>query len=73
MNIHIGESIGDATARMPYKRVHDYGILVSGLPEGRSLKHPSSYGRNTLRQILANKDNITVQGIQIIDICMYVL
>ena len=58
-----GESIGDATARLPYKRVQEYGISVSGLPEDKSLKHPSSYGRLTLRQILANKDNITVKGI----------
>lgn len=57
-----GESIGDATARLPYKRVQEYGISVSGLPEDKSLKHPSSYGRLTLRQILANKDNITVKG-----------
>ena len=62
MNIHIGESIGDTTARMPYKRIQEYGISVSGLPEEKSLKYPSSYGRLTLRQILANKDNITVQG-----------
>ena len=57
-----GESIGDASARLPYKRVQEYGISVSGLPEDKSLKHPSSYGRLTLRQILANKDNITVKG-----------
>jgi len=33
-----------------------------GLPQNISLKHPSSYGRLTLKQILSNKDNITVHG-----------
>ena len=63
--MNIGESIGDTTARFPYKRTQEYGISVIGLPEEKSLKHPSSYGRLTLRQILANKDNIIVQGMAI--------
>ena len=64
--MNTGESIGDTTARIPYKRIKEYGISVSCLPEEKSLKHPSSYGRLTLRQILANKDNIIVQGIALL-------
>ena len=68
-----GESIGDKTARLPYKRIQEYGISVSGLPEDKFLKHPSSYGRLTLRQILVNKDNITVQGMAIYGWCIKML
>ncbi len=35
---------------------------MDGLPLNKSLKHPSSYGRLTLKQILSNKDDIAIQG-----------
>lgn len=60
--INIGQSIGDTAARLPYKKIKEYGISMDGLPQNMFLKHPSSYGRLTLKQILSNKDNITVHG-----------
>lgn len=36
---------------------------MSGLPSSKQLKHPSSYGRLTLKEILDNKDNIKVEGV----------
>ena len=61
-SINIGQSIGDTAARLPYRRIKEYGISMDGLPQEKSLKHPSSYGRLTLKEILSNKDNITVTG-----------
>ena len=46
--------------KLPYKKI---GIVMSGLPLNKQLKHPSSYGRLTLQEILDNKDNIKVQDI----------
>ena len=37
---------------------------MSGLPSGKQLKHPSSYGRLTLKEILGNKDNIKIEGVK---------
>ena len=50
-------------AKLPYKKIEEYGIVMNGLPLSKQLKHPSSYGRLTLKQILDNKDNIEVEGI----------
>ena len=44
-------------ARLPYSKIEQYGILIEGLPEGKILKHPSSYGAQTLKAILAKKDS----------------
>ncbi len=54
-----GQSI---KAWMPYSRVVQYGITVEGLPDGRTLKHPSSYGKTSLKKILQNRENIKVKG-----------
>ena len=62
--IIIGQCIGDLSAKLPYKRIADYGIIMSGLPSGKQLKHPSSYGRLTLKEILGNKDNIKIEGVK---------
>ena len=59
----VAQCIGDLSAKLPYKRIADYGIIMSGLPSGKQLKHPSSYGRLTLKEILENKDNIKVEGV----------
>lgn len=63
MYVHIGQSIGDRGARLPYKKIQEYGISMSELPQNKLLKHPSSYGRLTLKQILSNKDNIAIEGV----------
>ena len=49
-------------ARLPYSKMEQYGILVEGPPEGKTLKHPSSYGAQTLKAILAKKDSIKLKG-----------
>jgi len=54
-----GQCVGDLSAKLPYKKIEDYGIIMNGLPSGKQLKHPSSYG---LKEILENKDNIKVEG-----------
>ena len=51
------------STKLPYKKIKEYGIEMSGLPLNKQLKHPSSYGRLTLQEILDNKDNIKVEGI----------
>ena len=58
-----GQCVGDLSAKLPYKKIEDYGIIMNGLPSGKQLKHPSSYGRLTLKEILENKDNIKVEGV----------
>ena len=52
----IGECIGKAKIKLPYSKIVEYGISLEGLPEDVVLKHPSSYGKATMRKILANKD-----------------
>ena len=50
-------------AKLPYKKIEEYGIVMKGLPLSKQLKHPSSYGRLTLKQILDNKESIKFEGI----------
>ena len=59
-NIFVGECIGNLAAKLSYKKIEEYGIVM---PLRKQLKHPSSYERLTLKQILDNKDNIEVEGI----------
>lgn len=61
--VHVGQSVGDKGAKLPYKKIQEYGISMTGLPQNKLLKHPSSYGRLTLKQILSNKDDITIEGV----------
>ena len=49
---------------MPYKYISKYGITMEGLPEGVVLKPPGSYGKATLKEIIARKDLLRVT-------CMY--
>lgn len=49
-------------AHLPYSKIEQYGILIEGLPKGKILKHPSSYGAQTLKAILAKKDSIKLKG-----------
>ena len=60
--IYIGLTVGNPKARLPYSKVDVYGISVEGLPNGKTLKHPSSYGQATLKEILASKHSIKLTG-----------
>lgn len=54
--------INKPTAKLPYSKLIQYGITMEGLPAGLSLKHPSSYGKDTLKEILSKKDQLKIQG-----------
>ena len=47
---------------MPYSKITQYGIKMEGLPSGVSLKYPSSYGKDTLKEILSRRGQIKIQG-----------
>lgn len=51
-----GEYTNDARARLPYSKIQDYGLRIDGL--ATMLKHPSSYGKSTLKSILENRENL---------------
>lgn len=59
----IAMHIHKPSARFPYSKVQEYDIKMDGLPAGVSLKHPSSYGKDTLRNILSNKHHLKLYGI----------
>ena len=65
ITICAGEGVGKEKIRLPYSKIAEYGITLEGLPEDVILKHPTSYGRATMRKILANKDlyHMTGKGI----------
>ena len=48
--------------RVSYRDVEGGQIASSGLPDGISLKRPSSYGRANLVKILKSRDLIVIQG-----------
>ena len=60
--ISIGLQVSNPGACLPYSKIEQYGILIEGLPDGKTLKHPSSYGAQTLKAILAKKDSIKLKG-----------
>lgn len=62
ITIVLGHTVGDMKAKLPYSKIVEYGITVSGLPDGKPLKHPSSYGKTTLKKILENREKIKIQG-----------
>ncbi|XP_065903876.1 general transcription factor II-I repeat domain-containing protein 2B-like [Dysidea avara] len=55
-----GAYTNDPKAVMPYKYISKYGITMEGLPEGVVLKPPGSYGKATLKEIIARKDLLRV-------------
>jgi len=61
LSLSIFIQVNNPGARLPYSKIEQYGILVEGLPEGKTLKHPS-YGAQTLKAILAKKDFIKLKG-----------
>ena len=42
---------------------------MDGLPGELILKNPTAYGKLTLQQIIANKDDLKLHGNLIFDIC----
>ena len=63
LSLCTGLQVNNPAARLPYSKIQQYGILIEGLPEGKTLKHPSSYGPHTLKAILSSKDSIKLKGI----------
>ena len=57
-----GQYINDDKARLPYSKTEEYGLKIDGLPANCALKHPSSYGKSTLRNILDNRENLKLYG-----------
>ena len=53
--------MNNPSARLPYSKIEQYGILFEGLPAGKILKHPS-YGPRTLKAILSSKGSIKLKG-----------
>ena len=47
---------------LPYSKIMQFGITIEGLPFGLSLKHPSSYGKDTLKEILSKKNQLKLKG-----------
>ena len=45
-----------------YSKMELYGISMEGLPDGKTLKHPSSYGSHTLKAILEGKESLQLKG-----------
>ncbi|CAN8197217.1 unnamed protein product [Coccothraustes coccothraustes] len=57
-----GKALGKSTAvPVPYEEIqrNQSVVIVQGLPEGVTLKHPSSYDVSTLKWILGNKSQIS--------------
>lgn len=52
--------------RLPYSKIKEYGIHADGLPENKTLKHPSSYGKATLQAILDDSKSVVIRGRSII-------
>jgi len=57
-----GTYIGKPNTKLPYNKVTEYGISISGLPDNITLKHPSSYGKEIMKKILANKHLCKITG-----------
>ena len=64
--VYLGEITGNSTSRVPYSKLKQLGVTVEGLPDGITFKHPSSYGRRQLKQIIESKDDLKFNGIQML-------
>lgn len=60
----IGEATKGAKSHFPYATYKEgaSGLQVTGLPDGVTMKTPSSYGDPTLRAILAQRHLFKIQG-----------
>ena len=64
-----GQYIHDDKARLPYSKTEEYGLKIDGLPTSCALKHPSSYGKSTLKSILDNRENLKLCGEEVRRMC----
>ncbi|XP_065892362.1 uncharacterized protein [Dysidea avara] len=55
-----GEANRDGSKKLPYSKISSLGITLTGLPDGVSLKHSSSYGRKQLQSILDCKERLII-------------
>ena len=62
MYIYVALHVKDSKAKMPYSKILEYGITMEGLPNGTILKNPTAYGKETLREIINNKDSLKLHG-----------
>lgn len=69
----LGQYIHDDRARLPYSKVEEYGLKIDGLPSNCALKHPSSYGKSTLKSILDNRENLKLYGEKVTNSYMYIV
>ena len=60
--LFLGMYVNKPSAKFPYSKIMQYGIKIEGLPSGVSLKHPSSYGKDVLKDILSRKGQLKIQG-----------
>ena len=58
----IGNHVNKPNAKMPYAKIGQYGIEIEGLP--CDLKHPSSYGKDDMKEILSQRDKLRILGAQ---------
>ncbi len=65
VSFYTGLTVNNPTARLPYSKMEAYGISMVGLPDGKILKHPSSYGPHTLLAILERKESIQLKGMHV--------
>ena len=55
----VGDASQDGAKQLPYKNISQYGIQISGLPAGITLKNPSAYGPKQCWSIIEHKDRLT--------------
>lgn len=62
IDLFLGMYVNKPSAKFPYSKIMQCGIKIEGLPSGVSLKHPSSYGKDVLKDILSRKGQLKIQG-----------
>ena len=60
--VYLKVYINKSTAKLPYSKLTQYGIKMEGLPSGLSLNYPSSYRKDTLKEILSRRTNLTYKA-----------
>ncbi|XP_066574787.1 uncharacterized protein LOC136764535 [Amia ocellicauda] len=59
LNRKYAEAVGSNDVRLPYKQV-DKTVFATGLPEGITLQKPSFYGKEKLKMILQEGNNLKI-------------
>ena len=55
MKTLVGDASQDGAKQLPYKNISHYGIQISGLPAGITLKNPSAMVQSSVGQLLSTK------------------